>query len=129
MPFTTKLRQCNIFTGVCHSVHRGSTWAGTSRQVHPPPQIHSWAGTSPGRYTLRQVHPQAGTPPCRNTLNPNGHCSGRYASYWNAFLLILIFALGGIAVLIKGGKLQVEIRSYAAQKAWVSSGLTISTNR
>ena len=44
----------------CRSVHRGSTWAGTPRQVHPV-----------GRYPLRQVcplppsryTPWAGTPP------------------------------------------------------------------
>ena len=27
------------------------------------------------------------TPPGRHTPPPDGHCSGRYASYWNAFLL------------------------------------------
>ena len=71
-----------IFAPVCHSVHRGGTWAGTPPQagtppldrqtpwqvhplgrytpwqVHPPGQIHSLAGTRPSRYT-----PMAGTPP------------------------------------------------------------------
>ena len=32
-------------------------------------------------------HPPADTPPLADTLPPlDGHCSGRYASYWNAFL-------------------------------------------
>ena len=59
-----------LFTGggLSASVHAGihTPWAGTP----------SLAGTPPG-----QVHPLAGTPP------HDGHCSGRYASYWNAFLL------------------------------------------
>ena len=42
-----------------------------------------------GRYT-----PQAGTHPASTPLGsahttPDGHCSGQYASYWNAFLLLL----------------------------------------
>ena len=129
-----KLRQGNIFTPVCHSVHRAGSasvhthtpWAGTHTLVGTPP----WAGTSPGqvhplgRYTplvgtppagqpLGQVHPppastphwvgttpqagtpscpwagpppKAGTPPVGTPPPPNGHCSGRYAYYWNAFL-------------------------------------------
>ena len=64
--FTVRKRslgQGNIFAPVCHSVHRGSTWAGTPHppeQVHPRGQVHplpgrytpSWVGTPP-----RQVHP------------------------------------------------------------------------
>ena len=60
----------------------------------PPADTPSWAGTQPslGRCTPGQVHPlgrytllgrytpRAGTPP------NDGHCSGRYTSYWNAFL-------------------------------------------
>ena len=89
-----------IFSVACvkNSVHGGSTWAGTPpppgryipqagtspRQVHPragthpPGQVH----TPPGRYT-----PWAGTPPAR--YYEIRSMSGRYASYWNAFLLIL----------------------------------------
>ena len=56
------LGQGNIFAPVCHSVHRvGSTWAGTPRAGTPPLTVH--AG-------LRST-------------------SERYASYWNAFLLII----------------------------------------
>ena len=40
------LGQGNIFALVCHSVHRGSTWAGTL-----PAGTHPWVGTPPGRYT------------------------------------------------------------------------------
>ena len=55
------MRQGNVFTSVCHFVHRGMS-----------------GRTPPGR------HPRA------DTLPPaDGYCSGRYASYWNAFLFLL----------------------------------------
>ena len=54
---STKLRQGNIFTGFCHSVHRG--------------RGHVWRGSMRARR--------------------DGHCSGRYASYWNAFLFLRFF--------------------------------------
>ena len=70
-----------LFTGrVSASVHGGI----------PPPSragTPSWAGTPAGSYT-----PQTGTPPEAHPP-PDGHCSGRYASYWNAFLLNLIFKM------------------------------------
>ena len=88
----------------CHSVHRGwSTWPGTpplgryTLGRYPPGQVHPLAGTPP-----RQVHlpwarytPLAGTPPWQVTPPPrSSSCweiwatSGRYASYWNAFLYL-----------------------------------------
>ena len=92
-------------------------WAGTPpRQVHPPGRYTPWAGTPPGRYTPRantpprQVHPLdrytpwAGTPPGRSPPPPGQvhpragtppgayweirATSGRYASYWKAFLFV-----------------------------------------
>ena len=43
-----------------------------------------------GRHPLRQTPPYRHTPPGRHPPHPpppvNGHCIGRYASYWNAFL-------------------------------------------
>ena len=78
------LRQGNAFTRVCHSVHRGvaGRYQSPSRQTpllagkHPPPE-----GTPlTGRHPLAGRHPPGQTPPS------DGHCSGRYASYWNAFL-------------------------------------------
>ena len=80
-------------------------------QVHPPPwdQVHPGPGTPPGtRYTPpgtrcpprqvppRQVHPLGpGTPRQVHPLPTpaHGYCCGRYASYWNAFLLLDIFAI------------------------------------
>ena len=46
-----------------------------SRQTHPPGQI-----PPPGRHTLGIPH-------------RDGHCSGRYASYWKAFLLLFVLTL------------------------------------
>ena len=50
--------------------------------VHPPRQTPH----PPGRHPSEQTPPGADTP--RQTLPPpsDGHCRGRYASYWNAFL-------------------------------------------
>ena len=61
LPPATKLRQGNVFTPVCHSVHGGSATPGQT----PP-----WADT-----------------PCAVHAGIRSTC-GRYASYWNAFLLI-----------------------------------------
>ena len=50
------------------------TWTGTPWQVHPP-----------GRYTPQQV-----PPPGPATHAGIRSTSGRYASYWNAFLFLLV---------------------------------------
>ena len=39
-----------------------------------------------GVYTPWEDTPWADTPPPGQTLSRDGNCSGRYASYWNAFL-------------------------------------------
>ena len=63
----TKLGQGNVFTPVCHSVQRGSA-------THHPP----------GRHPLGRHSPSCAVPAgIRST-------SGRYASYWNAILSLLI---------------------------------------
>ena len=64
------MRVSNVFGHVCVSVFL-SVQAIT---FDPLGRYPSWAGTTP---------PQAGTPPQRWSMN------GRYASYWNAFLLVL----------------------------------------
>ena len=82
----------------------GTPRAGTTprqvppRQVHPPKQVHPLGRYTPlGRYSPRQVPPGrypswAGTPPWAGSPPATVHAgiqstSGRYASYWNAFLL------------------------------------------
>ena len=62
--------QGNIFTPVCHSVHRGdgrSTWAGTPPWQVPPGQVHT-----PSAATLL-----TGTPPGQVHL-PGAVHAGRY---------------------------------------------------
>ena len=59
----TKLRKGNVFTPVSYSVHRAGCLPQCMLGYTPP------ADTPQGR------------PPAAD-----GHCSGRYASYWNAFL-------------------------------------------
>ena len=101
--FTTKtLKSDNIS---CHVIHHHQnniliTWADTPNgQTAPlgrhPPSRH------PRQTTLQAdippwADPPADTPPVQpppwadtpgQTSPPNGHCSGRYASYLNAFLL------------------------------------------
>ena len=52
-----------------------------------PGQVHPWAGTPPGQaHTPGQVHPLGRHTPLGRYTPPDGHCSGRYESYWNAFL-------------------------------------------
>ena len=98
LPAATKLGQGNVFTGVCDSVNREgglpqcmlgyhSPWEQTpppgSRHTHTPrTRLPPWEQTHP----LRDQTPLgADTPWSRPSLST----SGRYASYWNAFLLHL----------------------------------------
>ena len=65
----------NIFTPVCDSVHRGGSLSGGGGVLS--------GGLCPGGSLS-----SGGRPPCRHTVT-----WGRYGSYWNAFLSILIFTL------------------------------------
>ena len=57
-----------MFLRVCYSVHRGGRGVGLYKYPPPPPrQEPPWRTPQPA------------------TTN-GGHCIGRYASYWNAFL-------------------------------------------
>ena len=80
----TKLRQGNIFTSVCHSVHGGG---GRSAPLHagiyptgPKQTFPPGPKTDPPGPKEIPPGPKADTPGARSM-------SGRYASYWNAFLL------------------------------------------
>ena len=94
-------RSCSkvIFSqvSVSHSVHRGGVW-------QTPPGRHSTRQTPPWTDIPGQTPHQADNPllpsACWNTphltsacwdtpLSPSDHCTGRYTSYWNAFLLIV----------------------------------------
>ena len=75
LPSATKLRRLCFYTCL-------STGGGVSASVHagiPPPGADTpW----------EQAPPQGADPP-----PADGYCCGRYASYWNAFLFIFVFAL------------------------------------
>ena len=83
-----------IFTRVCDSVHRGGLRAGRTppRQGEPPP-----GADPPGADPLPEQ-----TPP-REAHSSIRSTSGRYASYWNAFLFCGIFLQNIGLVLLPGG--------------------------
>ena len=89
----TKLGQGNVFTGVCDSVNRGS--ASVHAGIADPPE----AGTPPGSRPPGSRHlpptgtPRADTPHSIHTPRHRAYWEirstrGRYASYWNAILLV-----------------------------------------
>ena len=95
LPSANEVCEGYVFTCVCPQW--GSAWAGTPQAGIPP-----WAGTPPGRYTPWQVHPPGRYTPHEQVHTPGQvHPPGssacweirakrrRYASYWNAFLLLL----------------------------------------
>ena len=93
---TVRKRSCGkvIIPQACvkNSVHRGGCLA---RQ--PPPR--------PDRLAR---HPLAGRlyPP---PPQADGHCSGRYATYWNAFLLFIVF---GVTLRFTHELFQPEVRFF-----------------
>ena len=69
-----------LFTGGVHPP--------TPRQT-PPRQTPPWADTPPQWTPALGRHPLVRQPPPNH---PDGHCSRRYTSFWNAFLFDQIFA-------------------------------------
>ena len=98
--------QGNIFTPVCHSVHRGGVLPQCMLGYHPPWDQADPPGSDPPgtRQTpldqtpppeTRQTPPdqtppqdQADPLPPREADSSIRSTSGRYASYWNAFLCV-----------------------------------------
>ena len=112
LPATTKLGQGNVFTGICDSVNRGCLSTpgadppkcrhpeGADTPPLPPPTPGSRHPQSRHPPRSRHTHPREQTPP-RETDSSIQSTSGRYASYWNAFLLILPWSCGIIEDLKK----------------------------
>ena len=88
--------QGNIFTPVCHSVHRGEGVC-LSACWDTPPGADTPPGTEnrhpPGADTPQSRHTPRTKPPPREAESSIRSTSGRYASYWNAFLLFFISIL------------------------------------
>ena len=76
LPPATKLGQGYVFTGVCDSdsVHGGVSASVHAGIPHPP----------------EQTHPPKQTPPQRRACWEIRSTRGRYASYWNAILFIIL---------------------------------------
>ena len=75
-----------LHLSVCHSVHRGCL-PQCMLGYTPPGADTPWS---------KQLSPGANTPPPRSSHPPSSACweirptSGRYASYWNAYLLFKV---------------------------------------
>ena len=84
-----KLGQGNVFTGVCDSVHRGGVsgkeWRPPSRET-PRGTDPPWEQTPPGTRPPQPEQTPPGTDPPPEADSSIRSTSGRYASYWNAFL-------------------------------------------
>ena len=74
-----------MFSQACikNSVHRGLGGC-------LPHCMLGYTPTHPTRHTPRADTPLPYTPPLIDIPPSDGHCSGRYASYWNAFLLFYV---------------------------------------
>ena len=82
------LGQGNIFTPVCHSIHRGGVCLSACWDTPPPPR----QGTHP----RPGIPPRSGTRPLDQAHQPRRRACwkirstrGRYASYWNAILSVI----------------------------------------
>ena len=89
--------QGNVFTGVCLSTGGEGVCLSACWDVMPPPD-QAYTPPGPGRPPLdqadppwtRQTPPDQTDPP-READSSIRSTSGRYASYWNAFLLEITF--------------------------------------
>ena len=98
LPPATKLRQGYIFTAVCGGVHArgeacmagGYAWPGGMHGGG----MHGQGACVAGGGGMHYMHPP---PPGRYYGYGIRSMSGRYASYWNAFLLHCIFANGRVS--------------------------------
>ena len=105
--------QGNIFTPVCHSVHKGvclsACWNATTPYQGDPPAKETpleggtplcqgeppakerppWKEAPPAKETPRRRPSQKQTPPGSIPLPGIRSMSGQYASYWNALLFLM----------------------------------------
>ena len=105
LPMQLECLEANVFTRVCHSVHRGRACMGVHRcggACMCVGGIHAWDACTMGVCMVRRVVVKAdmcGEIGCmvkggvygeRGVCGERGrNASGHYASYWNAFLFYL----------------------------------------
>ena len=83
--------QGNIFTPVCHSVHGGGCLPQCMLGYHNPRSRHPPEQTPPEQTPPRkQTSPEGVDTPWKADSGIRS-MSGRYASYWNAFLFLYEF--------------------------------------
>ena len=92
LPAATKLGQGNVFTAVCDSVNRGGMRQTPPQEADSPPKKQTPSPRSRPPPPKKQTPPpkEADPPRPQETDPPPGilSMSGRYASYWNAFLFV-----------------------------------------
>ena len=117
-----------VFTPVCDSVHRGGLRAGRTplgRETSPGADTHPLGRETPPQQTPPPPGPEPAPPagrtpspgqgeppqsrPPRSRTPPKAHSiirstSGRYASYWNAFLFIFLLPFRVEYTMAQGGK-------------------------
>ena len=103
LPPTNKLGQGYVFTHVCDSVHRGSlpqcmlgyppgADTPTPGADTPTPGADTpWSKTSPRSRPPKSSHPPGADTPRSSACWEIRTTSGRYASYWNVYLLKYFF--------------------------------------
>ena len=92
---TLGLLQCMLAYHTHTHTHTHTLGADTPLEQTPPQSRHPLEQTPQSRHLrsrpLGSRHPPGADTPPPEADNPpeNGHCCGRYASYWNAFLLTI----------------------------------------
>ena len=85
----TKLWKGNVFTSVCQEFYPREVYSSMHWADTPNPQTDTpLADTPPGRHLLLWADTPLGRHP-----HPDGHCSGRYASYWFQFVEYIVIMM------------------------------------
>ena len=92
LPSATSLGKGHVFTNVCQEFCPRGVYPSMHWGRHPQADTHNPLGRHPPWVNTPWAHTHLGTPPpvhagIHTSLPPGGHCSGWYASYWDAFLL------------------------------------------
>ena len=105
-PKHTPLRSTSMEPHPISQAHTPRSTPGTTpsspwKHTHPHPlEAHPPPRSTPARSTPpRSTHPPRSPRPKHTPQKhppPDGHCSGRYTSYWNTFLFIIVFRFASL---------------------------------